>query len=251
MTPVQAEAALASLLMPHARGERWEHRHPVVALQALALLRRLPLLEYQPSGSRESRAIHGRIERSSLGVITPLHDAMSVLELPRPPARYDEGHNRATQRRHARKALKAGVTWTCVTDPTEREGLVQVYRSSRARIGDAGAREADLAFLDDCGLWLVAWNDGHPIHFSATAVDGAWAMLFSFSSLASGQVASATRYLMTGVLADRLAARGVRYLCDSKSAIRLTAGVREFSRMVGFRTARVRVSSVRTAAEAA
>jgi hypothetical protein len=46
---------------------------------------------------------------------------------------------------------------------------------------------------------------------------------------------------MTGVLAEELAARGARFACDFISPFRLPPGLREFSRMVGFRTHRVQV----------
>lgn len=241
LTSSQAEAKLASLLMSYARGEPWEHRHPVAALRALLLLRRLPVRVYQPSESRDGQAIRLGLQRSSLGMTTPLHEAVTMLELPRPPTRYDEGRQRATQRRHARRAVNAGVTWNRVTDPAERAYLVRsAYLRERARFGDVRF-EAFESFMLRCDLWLVAWHREQPVLLSITAVDGEWALLSHFGSLASGAVASSTRYLMTGVLADELAARGVRYLCDSRSAVRLSPGVRAFSRMVGFRTGRVRV----------
>ena len=78
---------------------------------------------------------------------------------------------------------------------------------------------------------------------SVTPIDGEWAVLSHFRVLRCGRDATAARYLMTGVLADELAALGVRYLCDSVSPLRLKRGVLHFSRMVGFRTVRLRVRS--------
>src|SRR3954454_23590315 len=205
MTAAEAEAALASLLMSYAGPRPWEHRHPLVTLQALSLLHKLPVLVYRPSESRAGQAITGRLRRSSLGVVTPLHEAMPLLELPCYPAPYDHGHDRATQRRHARKALKAGVTWIRVRDPAERERLMLVYRAARVRMGDDDARDWDLGYLRACDLWFDARHRGRPILLSTTAIDGEWAMMFCFSNLAAGPVVSATRYLMTGVLAVHLA----------------------------------------------
>src|SRR4051794_36259026 len=211
MSAMEAEAALASLLMAHARAEPWEHRHPMVALQAVSLLRRLPVLVYQPSDSGQGQAIRRNLQRSTFGVTTPLHEATTLLELPQHPDRYDEGHGRATLRRHSRKALRAGVSWTRVDNAAERERLVAIaYQNARARFGDDLYEEFDFSYLLDCDLWLIAWHQELPILLSVTAVDGEWALLGYFCSLAFSPIASATRYLMTGVLADHLAGRGVR-----------------------------------------
>lgn len=41
---------------------------------------------------------------------------------------------------------------------------------------------------------------------------------------------------MTGVLAEELISRGVRFLVDNKCPLRMPPGVPHFSRTVGFRT---------------
>ncbi|MCW2866239.1 MAG: hypothetical protein JWR20_427 [Marmoricola sp.] len=238
-----AEAQLAALLMLHARPRPWEHRHPVIAARAARLLRHIPVATFDASGSAEGEIIRTRLDRSSAGMTTRLHEAATVLQLPTTPGQYDQGRDRATQRRQARKALRAGVTWREVEDEVEKRHLLDLAREAERSHPDAEyrAQAPDLEELLLVDLWLVAELDGRPLLLSVTPVDGEWAMLLYFRILESGDVASHTRYLMTGVLAEQLVARGVRYLCDSRTPFRLNAGLRHFSRMVGFRTHRVRV----------
>jgi len=243
MTPDDPEAALHELLSRYARREPWELRHPIVALRAAALMRALPPKTYRPSGTRASQIISHQLKRSHFGLSSPLHEAVTLLELPEQPGTYDVGPHLASQRQHARRALREGVTWSLVRDAAEKEHFLELADANeRARSG-AGYRpeEINLRGLLGSDLWLAARVDERPLLLTVAAVDGEWSMLRYFVSLESSRVASSTRYLMTGVLAEELAARGARYACDFVSPFRLPSGLRQFSRMVGFRTHRVRV----------
>lgn len=237
------EAALAALLTEHAGVQPWEHRHPLVILRVALLLRRLPVTTYRPSGSRDGRLIGHYLDKSTFGVRTPLHQAVTALTLPEEPGTYDRGHERATQRRHARKALKAGVTWSLVTEEAEKEfflGLADA--AARAALQDGFHPEVvNFPAMLETDLWIAAWQGEEPLLLAVAAVDGEWAMLRYFVSYGGSPVASSTRYLMTGVLAEELISRSVRFLVDNKSPLRMPPGVRHFSRMVGFRTHRVTV----------
>jgi hypothetical protein len=243
MTIVDPETELNTLLAAHARPQPWELRHPFVALRAARLLRRLPVHTYTPSGSPDSRLIEDHLDKSHAGLRTPLHQAATVLQLPERPGTYAEGPHMATQRQQARKPLRAGVTWTHVADRAEQDRLLDLaHRKTEAERRDGRhPDEVDLPSLLQSPHWLAAWQDDRPILLAVTAVDAPWAMLRYFCRLEDDRIASATRYLMTGVLAEDLIDRGVRYLCTNTSPLRMPPGVREFSRMVGFRTLRVRV----------
>ncbi|MBV9831662.1 MAG: hypothetical protein JOZ82_08680, partial [Marmoricola sp.] len=156
---------------------------------------------------------------------------------------YDHGHARATQRRHARKALKAGVTWELATDRADKQVFLDLaIEKARRDLEDEELLNAvNLPDMLGTELWITAHHEGRPILATVAAVDGEWAMIRYFCSFELTRVASSTRYLMTGVLAEELISRGVRFLADNKSPLRLPPGVREFSRMVGFRTGRVKV----------
>lgn len=238
-----AEAKLSALLAVYARARVWEHRHPVAAMRAAFLLRFIPVAVYTPSETREGTIIRGHLLRSLKGLTTTVHQAATVLELPSGAGQYDQGSSRATQRRQSRKATKLGVTWSRVTDAEEKGRLVGVAYAREQSHPQEEYRfeEPDLRELLDIELWLVAHHQGEPLLLSVTAVDGQWSLLRYFRTLQDAEVASASRYLMTGVLAESLVSQGVRYLCDSRTPFRLNPGLRHFSRMVGFRTQRVRV----------
>ena len=242
MTDRDAEAELAVLLDTISGPRLKLHRHPVLASRALTLLQQVPELWCQLSDSVEGRMVRAELQRASGGRSTALHQATTVLELPTEPGTYNLGHERATQRRKARKARAAGVTWRPVTDPAERQTLLQraddyERNNPRSAYRKENPENADLMAI---GLWLAAFHEGEPILLSVTAVDGEWAILRYFRSLAETDAASNARYLMTEVLAEELGRAGVRYLCDPVSPFRLTPGLRHFARMVGFRVRRVR-----------
>ena len=241
MSVEDPEAALSELLAVYAQPQPWEHRHPLVALRAAALLRDIPAKTYRPSGSRDGQTISSRLRRSHFGITTVLHQAVTLLELPEPPATYGLGPHFASQRKHARKALRAGVTWTLVTEAAQRDHLLELVDArERVRVQADFSPEEVTGLLDN-DLWLAAWQGERPLLLAVAAVDGEWSMLRYFCRLESSRVAGSTRYLMTGVLAEELAARGARFACDFVSPFRLPPGLRKFSRMVGFRTHRVQM----------
>ncbi len=242
MTSRDAEAELCELLDTISGPRLKLHRHPVLASRALALLREVPELWCRLSDSVEARMVRAELQRASGGRSTLLHQATTVLELPTEPGTYNVGHERATQRRKARKARSAGVSWRPVPDAAERQQLLELANAyERNNPRDAYRSEspenADLMAID---LWLLALHEGEPILLSVTAADGEWSILRYFRTLSESNAASDARYLMTEVLAEELAKRDVRYLCDTVSPFRLTPGLRHFSRMVGFRVRRVR-----------
>jgi hypothetical protein len=243
MTDDHAEAELSALLARYAQVQPWEHRHPWVVLRAFALLRKISVTNCRPSGSPDGRLIGHYLDKSTFGIRTPLHQAVTALTLPATPGTYDQGHERATQRRHARKALRAGVTWSLVTEDTEKQFFLELAdKAAREALRDGFRPEVvNFPAMLETDLWIAAWQGEQPLLLAVAAVDGEWALLRYFVSYGSSRVASSTRYLMTGVLAEELVSRGVRYLVDNKSPLRMPPGVRHFSRMVGFRTHRVRV----------
>ena len=243
MTVDDPEAELAVLLAAYARAHPWEHRHPLVAMRAAALLREIAPKTYRPSGTRDGEIISNRLRRSHFGITTVLHEAVTLLELPERPGTYDHGPQLASQRKHARKALREGVTWTYLTEAAEKEHFLELADANeRARVrADYSPEEVNFPGLLESDLWLAAWQGERPLLLAVAAVDGDWSMLRYFCSLEASRVAGSTRYLMTGVLAEELAARGARFACDFISPFRLPPGLREFSRMVGFRTHRVQV----------
>lgn len=238
--PEEAEEKLSQLLMEYAGPRAWEHRHPLIALRAASLLRHLPVQTYTPSASRDGQYIGARLDRSDLGVATILHQAVALLEV-------DDGDGRQlankSARKHARRALRAGVTWSRVTEKAEKERFLALARDSEPfrHRGQDRPMITDFDALTESGLWLAAWLGESPLLLSVTAVDGHWAMMRYFCSFEATRTAASARYLMTRVLAEELSSAGVRFMCDSVSPFRLAAGPRQFSRMVGFRIHRVQV----------
>ena len=242
MTSRDAEAELAVLLDTLSGPKLALHRHPVLASRALTLLRQVPELWCRLSDSVEGRMVRAELQRSAGGRSTVLHQATTVLELPTEPGTYNVGHERATQRRKARKARAAGVSWRPVTDAAERQRLLEraddyERHNPRPAYRKDDPENADLMAIR---LWLVAYHQGEPILLSVTAMDGEWSILRYFRTLSDSDAASNARYLMTEVLAEELGRLGVRYLCDTVSPFRVTPGLRHFARMVGFRVRRVR-----------
>lgn len=230
------EADLSALLDAHAAPRFWLHRHPVAAWRLLRLQRRLPRLDYRASATPDGRLMRFHLRRATLGRTTVLHRISSVLDLQDGP-----GPN-GTSRTKRRRALRAEVTWRPVEDAAERSALIARAEATEQAHPDETYRSdaPDLAHLGDLSLWLLAEDaDGEPLLLSVTAVDGAFAMLGYFRRLRFDTLSSNTRFLMNQVLVEQLTARGVRYLCDSESPLRLTSGLRRFSRYVGFRLHRV------------
>lgn len=230
--------------MTHASDAAWEHRHPLTAFRAARLLGRLPVLVCDPSHLPEGQILRSRLTRARFGMSTRLHEAASVLELPATPGEYSLGPARATQRRHARKALKLGVTWRLVGDRSDRRQLLADADDFERRHPRRSLRseEPDNADLLDLDLWIAAFHEDRPILLTAVVQDGEWSMLRYFRIVDDSAAASHARYLMTGVLADELSSRGARFLIDTVSPFRLNPGLHHFSRMVGFRLQRVRIA---------
>jgi hypothetical protein len=123
-TSPDPEADLAELVSLYARRSMWFHRNPVVTLRALALLMRLPRLDFHPSGTRESELVAAGLCRSQLARITLIQQARSVLVLPERGTPYNKGRARATQRRKAREAERLGVTWRRIDSPAHHDAAL-------------------------------------------------------------------------------------------------------------------------------
>ena len=238
-TPETAEEQLSELFLTFATKSRWELRHPIATLRAAWLLRRIPPLVYRASGSPDSRTMLKRMDRSTFGIRTVRDQAVTVREVGEVG---DPGLANKSARKHGRRAERAGVTWRPVA-AEDRERFRELAEEHTRFGHDDQYQPDDLNFssLLSSDLWLAAWQDDKPLLLSVTAVDGDWAMMRYFCSFDDTRTGASTRYLMTLALHDELAKRGVRYVCDSVSPFRLNPGLRQFSRMVGFRNARVRV----------
>ena len=234
------EKNLSTLLTVYAGPRPWELRHPWAALRAFLLLRRLPVHSFHPSGTTEGAIIANRLKRSHFGVSTVLHEAVALIEI---SGSGEAWNGNKSARKHARRALRAGVEWERVTDRAQKVELLQQVqtRLQPHLMQYHGATDIDTDTMLASGLWLVGSLDGRPLVVAAAATDGEWSVLTLFCRLESTAVAGSTRYLMTQVLVEELSSRGVRYACDSASPLRLPAGLRHFARMVGFRIHRVRV----------
>ncbi len=152
------EAALHDLLSTHAQRRPWEHRHPVAALRAAVLLSRIPAETYRSSASADGQLIAHYLDKSTLGMSTPLHQAVTLLRLPETPGTYDRGHARATQRRHARKALRAGVTWDLPTLSAGKQGFLDLaVEKARVDLDDDEEllRAVNLPAMLETDLWIT------------------------------------------------------------------------------------------------
>jgi hypothetical protein len=138
----------------------------------------------------------------------------------------------------------AGITWRRITDPAEKQTLLERARRHEQETAREQYRnpEADNAELVDYDLWLVAEKaDGAPVFVTVIPVDGEWAALRYFRTLEVSEEASNARYLMTQVLVEHLSALGVRYLVDPAIPHCLSTGLREFQMMSGYSHMRLRI----------
>jgi membrane-associated phospholipid phosphatase len=227
-------------------------RHPGKSFGALAALYRLPCLKVAPSSAGlEGPAVQALASPHIGSLLSPRSVftgiagfATSAIILPAEPGAYSLGASKQTLRRKVRQAQKLGVRWGEVHDPQERQDLLKLAEEYERIHPDPTYRNLnpDLSGLFRFGLWLAAYSaDGQPLLLSVTPADGEVAVLHYFRSLGTGEAQSNARYLMTQVLAERLVARGVRYLLDGASLV-LPNGIRHFQRMVGFRIVRIRVA---------
>lgn len=250
MTTHDHEAELFELVHEHASpdpsGIVWEfglRKDPRALLRALRLLRHLPRETYTPGRGVEADMVRTALTRRVAGRSTPVHETAHALAMPETPGTYNVGRARATQRRKARAATKLGVTWRLVSDPAERQAL-QAAATAWEQVNPRPLYRNDRPDTEDLqsvDLWIAAYVGDRPVMLSVTPVDGEWSLLRYFRTLEDTEAASNARYLLTEAVADTLAARGVRYLCDAVSPFRLPRGLLHFSRMVGFRLIRVRV----------
>jgi hypothetical protein len=247
--PSEEELGLAQLLQDYYDGgPRPLFRKPKQIFAAASALFRLPTLTVDLDESPEGEAIRSHLRRisSRMEWLFRQKSLGDVLAVPADSATYVQGRSRQTLRRKIRQAEKAGITWRSEISAEERTQLLktlaeweQVHPLERYRID-----EPELAYLAEFRLWLVAESrSGEPILVAAIPVSGEWALLRYFRSIGQGDEQSLARYLMTKVLVDELARRGVRYLVDSHTPHLVPSGLRHFQRMTGWRLARLRFGS--------
>jgi hypothetical protein len=217
-------------------------RHPLATAGSLLAITRLPKRTAALGDSRGGRTLHLTLSRPG-PLRTPFGSTgVAVLDVPADAAEYSLGASKQTLRRKVRAAQKAGVTCRPVTDPAEREALLELANRCEQQHADEEYRveTPDNSDLLDHDLWLAAFAaDGRPLLLSVTPTDGEWGQLRYFRTLGSGPEYSDTRYLMTQVLVEELARLGVRNLVEGTHPLELPNGLRHFQRMVGFRLTRV------------
>lgn len=239
-----AEASLADLIHRHGEPSFWFHRRPRAAARAIGLIRALPVLDYESGAELNSRtasqAMRTELHRPKLGVLTPLQQAVLARRLDDD----SDGPNR-TSRKKARRAERDGVQWSRVDCPDQRDDLLQRALAYEASHPDERyrTRRPDLSRLASTDLWFVALDaDGEPAVLAVLAIDGPSAMLLYLRSLSSSEGASNARYLMSEVMATQASSLGATQLFITGNPLNLPAGLLHFSRSVGFRIFRVRVT---------
>ncbi|MCU1473895.1 hypothetical protein [Amnibacterium sp.] len=245
MPPTPHEAALFELLQSGVSAGRDGFvgllRRPATAMSLIRAILRIPKVTACIDDGAEGDAVRKGLSRRAR-VRVFVHEVTSVLEIPADPAQYVEGSSKQTLRRKVRAAERAGVTWKRVTEPEERQALLEAANEFDRKnpLGRYRHEDADNSDLFEYRLWLAAYAaDGRPLLLSVTPVSSEWAMLRYFRTVEESDEASLARYLMTRVLVDELSAMGARHLADNVSPIRLSEGLRHFQRMVGFRLVRV------------
>ncbi|MGT2425265.1 hypothetical protein [Amnibacterium kyonggiense] len=197
-------------------------------------------MPFTTSDSPEGRLVAGAVlDRPGWKALRP---AVSLLEIPTDAEEYVQGASKQTLRRKMRSAQKAGVVTRDVEDRGDRIALLAAadeYERLHARAEYRNA-DADNTALLQVGQWIGAYTaSGEPLMLSITPVDGSWASLNYFRTFSSDPAATDTRYLMTKILVDHLAERGVRHLADTVHPAHLQNGLRHFQRVVGFRIHRI------------
>lgn len=216
-------------------------RRPRHLVRALAAVRQLPHERVLPSSTPGGRAVREALDvRIVLGLPGRLLGS-AALRIPARPEEYLEGRRAQTLRRKVRAAQRVGTVVEPVADPEERRRLVELADRHEREHPDPTYRVEvpDNADLLDHDLWLVARDlAGTPLLLSVTPVDGDFATLRYFRTLGQGPAQSDARYLVTAVLVEHLAGRGVRWLLDTQSISAQTSGLRHFQKLVGFEYAR-------------
>ena len=223
---------------------RFATRHPVQVTRAFARMRSLPVLEARLSQSAEGRAIDVEMRHPGLSRRPFVTLCAAVLTLPDDAGSFLEGRRMQTMRRELRKATKAGIVVRQVTDPAERQALVETANEVERRHPDPTYRveDPDNDDLLDCSLWLAAYDaEGTPLMLGVFPVDGEWSSLRYFRTLGHDDLHSLSRWATTEAMASALIDRGVRHLLDPAHPGWQRPGVRHFQRMVGFRFARIRL----------
>lgn len=222
----------------------WALTHPVRVQEARSALGRLPQLEASPTGSPDGRALAAGLRRRSAAARLLTRGATPVIEIPACAEGYTNGGRRRTLRKKRNEALRRGVTWRSIDDPGERDRLRVLANQVERTHPDARYRSMDPDnedLLDLSRWWLAEDAAGIGLLLAVVAVDGDWALLRYFVTLQRHNTAAlAARFLMMQVIVEQLVRDGVRHLVTNMSPIRLTPGLRQFQRHVGFELRRVR-----------
>ncbi|QIK77763.1 hypothetical protein G7077_01375 [Sphingomonas piscis] len=203
-----------------------------------AALRTAPRVRLCIGHDPEGEQIRGWIDRTSFGLRSIFHRALSVLPIPRDPGDVLAAPGQATLRRMVRKADKLGITCRLVTSPEERSG-----RKERAAAFEKAhpnlryrRRHPNLDGLDETELWIAAFAaDGRALAVSVTPTSGNVGLLRFFRVLEASPDATLARYSMTAALAQVLSERGIRFLVDNVHPLSVSSSLRHFATMVGFR----------------
>jgi hypothetical protein len=189
------------------------------------------------------RYLHGR----SWVYWTPLHQAVSMLNIPAQRGLHERGRGRKTLRRMCRKAVARGIHCRIVRDCGERQRLTHLAAEHERHHPDVRYRREhpNTSDLDEGGLWLAAYaDDQRPLVLSVTLLAGDTAALRFFLTLESTQEATLGRYLLTTYLVDELAERRTRHLVDTRNPISIPSGLHHFALMVGFEVTRASLKCV-------
>jgi hypothetical protein len=246
-----SEQSLARYWADYVDGGRGVHyllAHRRESWAAMRAVRRLPAIVANPSDTPGGRAVRRILAaRASYGVPGRLLGT-AVLEVPETGADYLEGRRAQTLRRKIRSAERRGLEVRRIDDPAERRALVEAADRAEQSHADPSYRVPTPRNQDllDHDVWLVVEDSqGGPLLLAVAPYDGEFATLRYFRTLGAGDAHSDARYLASGALVAELAGRGVRYLLDTATPAEQTNGLRHFQRMVGFRYARVKLSSSR------
>lgn len=225
---------------------------PVAAARAVRDTLALPREQANPSTSPEGEVLRAALTRRAGGLLPVARVGACLVRVPDDPSEYSAGAHRQTLRRKVRAAQKAGVRTRLVTDPDERRRLVdRLDEAWRTKSDERYRRDTSSEHLLGASLWMVAVDQhDEPLVLAVTPVDGPWSLLQCFVSLGESRAHSDARYLLTQALVEQLSALGVSCLVDTRAAVELTSGLRQFQRIVGFRIARIRVLGARASSDA-
>jgi hypothetical protein len=222
-------------------------RCPRKCLSASLALCQMPWLKADLSSSPEGAIIRMELSRGSV-IRRTMFPLRAVLTIPRGHGLYELGGSKKILRYEARRARRLGIHWARVNDEAERRELLRLAATWERTHPIEYYRNPDpqVDLLLNYRLWLAAYSaDGRPLLLSVTPVDGEWALLRYFRTLAAGQEATSARYLMAQVLVEQLVDQGARYLVDPASPLWLANGLRHYQRILGFRLVRLHFASRR------